>query len=291
MKTKLCSLCKAEKAISHFHSNVAMSDGLHFYCKDCHSQTVKNRRELSRERLMLARNVEQFIVDLTQTLKAKGWSVNFFAKKACLKNSTIYDWIKGRKLPSASSQHLVCEMLNIPYDTVAFATDSEGRYPDGMGSCDCGKKFPTYNKSFSKYCSIECKNVAQSTRQFGERNPMYKDGRKVTDQGYIQLLIGKGNPMANKGGYALEHRYVMSKHLGRTLRQDEVVHHINGDRTDNRLENLELCQIYSKEDRHPPGQRLVDKVMDMLSSLQQHELLLVQKALEDKLHELYIQSS
>ena len=37
-----------------------------------------------------------------------------------------------------------------------------------------------------------------------------------------------------------------------------------------------------------PGQRLVDKVIDMLSSLQQHELLLVQKTLEDKLHEFYI---
>ena len=44
-------------------------------------------------------------------------------------------------------------------------------------------------------------------------------------------------------------------------------------------------------EKDPHGVRLVDKVIDMLSSLQQHELLLVQKALEDKLHELYIQSS
>jgi hypothetical protein len=72
----------------------------------------------------------------------------------------------------------------------------------------------------------------------GRASPNYGTHRSQRPDGYIRVWR-PGHPLASKGGDVLEHRLVLYE-AGRELMANEHVHHINGDKTDNRLENLEI---------------------------------------------------
>ena len=71
----------------------------------------------------------------------------------------------------------------------------------------------------------------------GEKAYGWKGGRIINFQGYV-MIYKPNHPHALTETYALEHRLVMEKHLGRYLKHNEEVHHKNGNRQDNRLKNL-----------------------------------------------------
>ena len=71
----------------------------------------------------------------------------------------------------------------------------------------------------------------------GENHPNWNNGRTITTQGYV-AIYNPYHPFANNRGYVVEHRLIMEKKINRFLRKEEVVHHINNIKTDNRIENL-----------------------------------------------------
>ncbi len=80
------------------------------------------------------------------------------------------------------------------------------------------------------------------TKYFKDSLEGRKNGFKESN-GYI-LIYEPNHPNAHSNGWIREHRWIMSKYLGRPLKDNEVVHHINGFKKDNRIENLELLDKY-----------------------------------------------
>jgi hypothetical protein len=102
---------------------------------------------------------------------------------------------------------------------------------------------------------IAAKNFVNldSGRRPGKDNANWKGGRFVNYNGYVSVYAPDHHEAY--GSYALEHRLIMEKMVGRPLLPNETVHHKNGIRCDNGPGNLELWST-----NHPKGQRVDDLI-------------------------------
>lgn len=146
---------------------------------------------------------------------------------AALGISKVHLWRSGfrrERLPTADS---------IDWE-VAQALLDEGSY-----MADVASHFGVSEKTLRRRRQATGLPALKVAPRFGDRAPAWKSGRWTTKRGYVAIKC-PDHPQATSGGYVMEHRLVMEEALGRFLTREEVVHHINDIKDDNRLENLEL---------------------------------------------------
>jgi hypothetical protein len=119
---------------------------------------------------------------------------------------------------------------------------------DGKTQAWIGQNLNVSSKLIAKVCKkhkIKCQRTGPRS---GQGHPEWKGGRLIDKDGYV-LIYSPNHPYTRRPRrkYVLEHRLIMEQHIGRYLTPPEVVHHINKNKQDNRIENLAL---FAKNSSH-----------------------------------------
>jgi hypothetical protein len=156
----------------------------------------------------------------------------------------------------------------------------------------CGKEFE-FHRSNQKHCNSRCNHKYNFERNREKYLKIRRDKRRAItrlrknlEPNHPLLRRPSGYGSINRDGYVIysknvdgirkkvfEHRDTMEKFIGRSLKRCETIHHINGIRNDNRIENLELMAS-----AHARGQRLVDLIPSFISFLREYGYQIIEPA-------------
>lgn len=173
----------------------------------------------------------------------------------CLKHKRSYNFVD--RIGERYGKLLVIKLSEVAND----------RHVKWICKCDCGKETIVASNNLHSGCTKSCGCSHHDSR----RGMNFKGGHHNKD-GYLVL---RGEDRHGRWRERSQHILVMEKAIGRKLVKGETVHHKNGIRNDNRIDNLEL---WSKN--HPPGQRVEDMInfcIDYLSEYAPNYLSIIKE--------------
>lgn len=152
----------------------------------------------------------------------------------------------GEFIPSTTLHHL-CSICSHLGDRKSFCPKCGGPMHEGCQQCrECRFK-PFRSRHFCPICgkpkSLAAKlcNPCSGKRRSGANHPCWKGGRYLNSGGYV-MLYAPEHPRAGSNGYVREHIKIWMDNYG-PVTQGHVIHHLNGVKSDNRLDNLALTPI------------------------------------------------
>jgi hypothetical protein len=132
--------------------------------------------------------------------------------------------------------------------------------------CGCGNQLSRNAVRNLRYSSKARKRgFIKGHQNRGGNSYLWKGGRIKNHQGYILIKMPE-NPFCDANGYIREHRFIMEQHIGRNLKPNEEVHHINGINDDNRLENLVVLTKAKHTSLHHKGLKKPNSLKNLKSA-------------------------
>jgi hypothetical protein len=164
-----------------------------------------------------------------------------------LGSTTIYRVLARANIPRVGlTEHRAARKAG---STAPFAGRYTGSTEDILVLYQAGMSVLAIAKVIGRSVSVVGRRVRQAgiVRPFGGQGPAHSmwEGGRIKIGSYWSVWVDSRDPLAsmrNGRGYVLEHRLFLARAFGRPLSRSETVHHINGDSSDNRLENLQLRQ-------------------------------------------------
>ena len=179
------------------------------------------------------------------------------ARKKMLKKIEGFDeWLRFEYCDNHKTMSQIAEEIGCSSPTVlghlrrcGIDTRKSSDYPSSdlvIEKCrNLGKSRKGYHLSESQKEAISLANRGKRKRNDYE----FGGHEKKRADGYIKVYV-PDHPYASADGYVMKHRLVMERNIGRYLSEDEVVHHINNTRDDNRIENLKLMTKHEHMSMH-----------------------------------------